>query len=156
MREFGQYGAIASVKIMWPHSEEERARQRNSGFVCFMEREDAEEALEALQGKELFSYELCVGAAHPAPGDLGGGRAGLGRAGLGRREGKAMDRCVTGWGRAVSKPVTPIYVPAHKAAKVRLDPRLPQLSVPPLFDPLVDHLASHTARFGVQFEQVCP
>lgn len=35
-REFGRYGAIASVKIMWPRSEEQRRLQRNCGFVAFM------------------------------------------------------------------------------------------------------------------------
>ena len=61
MKEFGQYGAIASVKIMWPHTEEERSRQRNCGFVCFMERQEAQEAMDGLQGKDILSYELCIG-----------------------------------------------------------------------------------------------
>ena len=33
---------------MWPRSSEERARNRNTGFVCFMHRADAEDALDAL------------------------------------------------------------------------------------------------------------
>lgn len=33
---------------MWPRTAEERARGRNTGFVCFMERSDAQEALDAL------------------------------------------------------------------------------------------------------------
>ena len=32
---------------MWPRSEEERARNRNTGFVCFMHRKDAEDAMDA-------------------------------------------------------------------------------------------------------------
>jgi hypothetical protein len=35
-REFGRFGSIASVKVMWPRDEEQRRRQRNSGFVAFM------------------------------------------------------------------------------------------------------------------------
>jgi U2-associated protein SR140 len=35
-REFGRFGPIASVKIMWPRDEEQRRRARNSGFVAFM------------------------------------------------------------------------------------------------------------------------
>ena len=36
MELFGKYGALASVKIMWPRSEEEKSRNRNCGFVvCF-------------------------------------------------------------------------------------------------------------------------
>ncbi len=48
---FGKYGPLASVKIMWPRSDEERARGRNCGFVAFMNRKDGERALAALQGK---------------------------------------------------------------------------------------------------------
>lgn len=44
-REFGVFGPIASVKIMWPRTEEERERNRNSGFVSFMDRKSAEKAL---------------------------------------------------------------------------------------------------------------
>ena len=50
-REFGKYGPIASVKVMWPRSFEERDRSRNSGFVCFMNRKDAEAAYRALDGR---------------------------------------------------------------------------------------------------------
>uniref|UniRef100_A0A7S2XVM5 CID domain-containing protein n=1 Tax=Attheya septentrionalis TaxID=420275 RepID=A0A7S2XVM5_9STRA len=32
---------------MWPRTEEERARNRNTGFVCFMERDDAQDAMDA-------------------------------------------------------------------------------------------------------------
>jgi hypothetical protein len=35
-REFGRFGPIASVKVMWPRDEEQRRRARNSGFVAFM------------------------------------------------------------------------------------------------------------------------
>eukprot|EP00584_Thalassiosira_punctigera_P015643 CAMPEP_0172550498 /NCGR_PEP_ID=MMETSP1067-20121228/30004_1 /TAXON_ID=265564 ORGANISM="Thalassiosira punctigera, Strain Tpunct2005C2" /NCGR_SAMPLE_ID=MMETSP1067 /ASSEMBLY_ACC=CAM_ASM_000444 /LENGTH=499 /DNA_ID=CAMNT_0013338095 /DNA_START=323 /DNA_END=1821 /DNA_ORIENTATION=+ len=33
---------------MWPRTAEERARNRNTGFVCFMRRADAEDAIDAL------------------------------------------------------------------------------------------------------------
>ena len=49
-RMFGKYGPLASVKVMWPRTEEEKARNRNSGFVAFMKRKDAEKALEAFKG----------------------------------------------------------------------------------------------------------
>lgn len=35
-REFGRFGPIASVKIMWPRDEEQRRRGSNCGFVAFM------------------------------------------------------------------------------------------------------------------------
>jgi hypothetical protein len=38
LKEFGRFGAIASVKIMWPRDEEQRRRNRNCGFVAFMVR----------------------------------------------------------------------------------------------------------------------
>ncbi|XP_006816231.2 U2 snRNP-associated SURP motif-containing protein-like [Saccoglossus kowalevskii] len=49
-REFGKFGPLASVKIMWPRTEEEKARNRNCGFVAYMNRKDAERALKMLQG----------------------------------------------------------------------------------------------------------
>jgi RNA recognition motif-containing protein len=37
METFGRYGPLASVKVMWPRLEEERATKvHNSGFVGFM------------------------------------------------------------------------------------------------------------------------
>lgn len=35
-KEFGRFGPIASVKIMWPRDDDQRRRGRNSGFVAFM------------------------------------------------------------------------------------------------------------------------
>jgi U2-associated protein SR140 len=48
---FGRYGPLASVKIMWPRTEEERSRGRNCGFVAYMNRKDGERALSSLQGQ---------------------------------------------------------------------------------------------------------
>ncbi|ACI64891.1 predicted protein, partial [Thalassiosira pseudonana CCMP1335] len=45
---FRQFGDLYSVKIMWPRTAEERSRNRNTGFVCFMSRADAEDAMDAL------------------------------------------------------------------------------------------------------------
>ena len=47
---FGKYGPLASIKIMWPRTEEERSRGRNCGFVAFMNRKDGERAMNALRG----------------------------------------------------------------------------------------------------------
>jgi hypothetical protein len=39
METFGRYGPLASVKVMWPRLEEDRATKvHNSGFVGFMVR----------------------------------------------------------------------------------------------------------------------
>lgn len=51
----GISGELYSVKIMWPRTQEEKNRRRNTGFVCFMHREDAEEALEACDEADPFN-----------------------------------------------------------------------------------------------------
>lgn len=56
MRLFGKYGPLASVKIMWPRTEEEKARNRNCGFVAYMRRKDGEKALNALKGWEMMDW----------------------------------------------------------------------------------------------------
>lgn len=48
---FGKFGPLASIKIMYPRSEEERAKNRNTGFVGFMKRTDAEDAFDELKGE---------------------------------------------------------------------------------------------------------
>lgn len=55
MELFGRFGPLASVKIMWPRTEDERSRGRNCGFVAFMNRKDGERSLHALNS-ELFAY----------------------------------------------------------------------------------------------------
>lgn len=53
---FGRFGPLASVKIMWPRSDEERARGRNCGFVAFMNRKDGERAMKNLNGKNMVFF----------------------------------------------------------------------------------------------------
>ncbi|PPR90870.1 hypothetical protein GOBAR_AA29814 [Gossypium barbadense] len=72
LRTFGRFGPIASVKIMWPRTEEERRRQRNCGFVAFMNRADGQAAKDEMQGSRetakdmiagvvVYEYELKIG-----------------------------------------------------------------------------------------------
>jgi RNA recognition motif-containing protein len=42
---FSKFGPVNSVKVMWPRTEEEKIRKRNCGFVSFVYRRDAEDAL---------------------------------------------------------------------------------------------------------------
>ncbi|EME28613.1 U2-associated protein SR14 isoform 2 [Galdieria sulphuraria] len=56
LRTFGRFGPVGSIKIMYPRTPEEHLRGYNSGFVSFMERDDAEAALEALQGTLLDGF----------------------------------------------------------------------------------------------------
>lgn len=55
---FGKFGPLASIKVMWPRTDEERARNRNSGFVAYMNRMDAEKAMKALNGRNIRGYDL--------------------------------------------------------------------------------------------------
>jgi len=48
-------GELYSVKIMWPRTVEEKNRRRNTGFVCFMNRDDAEEAMHACDETDPFN-----------------------------------------------------------------------------------------------------
>ncbi|MGH0145673.1 UNVERIFIED_CONTAM: hypothetical protein FKN15_015308 [Acipenser sinensis] len=66
-QEFGRFGPLASVKIMWPRTDEERARERNCGFVAFMNRRDAERALKHLNGKVIVSFEMKLGWGKAVP-----------------------------------------------------------------------------------------
>eukprot|EP00249_Psilotum_nudum_P024568 c29224_g1_i6 orf=624-3824(-) len=61
LRTFGRFGPIASVKIMWPRTDEERRRQRNCGFVSFMRRADAQAAKDEMQGVVVYEYDLRIG-----------------------------------------------------------------------------------------------
>ncbi|XP_034034438.1 U2 snRNP-associated SURP motif-containing protein isoform X2 [Thalassophryne amazonica] len=65
-KEFAKYGPLASVKIMWPRTDEERCRTSNRAFVAFMTRKDAEKALAALDGKVIMGFEMKLGWGKPA------------------------------------------------------------------------------------------
>ncbi|XP_034746945.1 U2 snRNP-associated SURP motif-containing protein [Etheostoma cragini] len=65
-KEFGKYGPLASVKIMWPRTDEERCRTSNRAFVAFMTRKDAERALASLDGKVIMGLEMKLGWGKPA------------------------------------------------------------------------------------------
>ncbi|GFH30523.1 uncharacterized protein HaLaN_29395, partial [Haematococcus lacustris] len=61
LKEFGRFGAIGSVKVMWPRDEEQRRKGRNCGFVAFMKRDDAARAIQAMDGVLLHDLELRIG-----------------------------------------------------------------------------------------------
>mmetsp|Transcript_36985 Transcript_36985/g.47798 ORF Transcript_36985/g.47798 Transcript_36985/m.47798 type:complete len:1038 (+) Transcript_36985:104-3217(+) len=58
---FAKFGEIYSVKIMWPRTDEEKARKRNCGFVSFMQRPDAADAKEAMHNADVDGYVITVG-----------------------------------------------------------------------------------------------
>jgi U2-associated protein SR140 len=55
---FSKYGRIYSIKIMWPRSEEERARRRMCGFVSFFTRREADDARTHVNDSEVFVHPL--------------------------------------------------------------------------------------------------
>lgn len=67
MELFGRFGPLASVKIMWPRTDEEKSRGRNCGFVAFMNRKDGERALKHLKG---MLKSLLVGLPQNLPNHL--------------------------------------------------------------------------------------
>ena len=131
---FGKYGPVASVKIMWPRELEERARGHTmTGFVAFMARQAAEDALQHLQGHPLHDHELRLGwgkAVPLPPGPVWPPAAGLALA------------------PAPGVPAAPpAVVPANaREVAVRVPLSASRAS-------LVDTLASYVAVDGLAFEQ---
>ena len=64
---FGKFGALASVKVMWPRTDEEKARDHNCGFVAYMKREQATQALNELKGTKLLDFPVQLGWGKPVP-----------------------------------------------------------------------------------------
>lgn len=64
---FGRYGPLASIKIMWPRTDEERTRNRNCGFVAFMCRKDGERAMKAMNGRMVMDFEMRLGWGKAVP-----------------------------------------------------------------------------------------
>jgi hypothetical protein len=51
---FAPFGDLYSVKIMYARTVEEKMRGRHSGFCCFVHRQDAEDAMDALNDTDPF------------------------------------------------------------------------------------------------------
>lgn len=64
---FGKYGPLASVKVMWPRTDEEKSRNKNCGFVAYMNRDDAEKALNELKGTQMMDFQINLGWGKPVP-----------------------------------------------------------------------------------------
>ncbi|XP_024026603.1 protein RRC1 [Morus notabilis] len=150
LRTFGRFGPIASVKIMWPRTEEERRRQRNCGFVAFMNRADGQAAKDEMQGVVVYEYELKIGwgksvalpsQALPAPPP--------GQMAIRSKEGATV--ILSG---PSGPPVT--SVPSQNSELV-LTPNVPDIMVvPPEDDHLrhvIDTMAIYVLDGGCAFEQ---
>ncbi|XP_045833238.1 protein RRC1-like isoform X2 [Trifolium pratense] len=150
LRTFGRFGPIASVKIMWPRTEEERRRQRNCGFVAFMNRADGQAAKDEMQGVVVYEYELKIGwgksvalpsQALPAPPP--------GHMAIRSKEGNTV--ILSG---PSGPPVT--SVPSQNSELV-LTPNVPDIMVTPPEDEhlrhLIDTMALYVLDGGCAFEQ---
>ncbi|KAF2313037.1 hypothetical protein GH714_008847 [Hevea brasiliensis] len=150
LRTFGRFGPIASVKIMWPRTEEERRRQRNCGFVAFMNRADGQAAKDEMQGVVVYEYELKIGwgksvalpsQALPAPPP--------GHMAIRSKEGATV--ILSG---PSGPPVT--SVPNHNSELV-LTPNVPDIMVVPPDDDhlrhVIDTMALYVLDGGCAFEQ---
>jgi RNA recognition motif-containing protein len=76
---FGQVGTVADVKIVM---DRETGRPRGFGFVEMSSDQEAQEAIQQLNGRELDGRAINVNEAQERSG--GGGRGGGGRGGGGR------------------------------------------------------------------------
>ncbi|KAH7840765.1 hypothetical protein Vadar_021298 [Vaccinium darrowii] len=150
LRTFGRFGPIASVKIMWPRTEEEHRRQRNCGFVAFMNRADGQAAKDEMQGVVVYEYELKMGwgksvalpsQALPAPPP--------GQMAIRSKEGGTV--ILSG---PSGPPVT--SVPSQNSELV-LTPNVPDITVVPPEDGhlhhVIDTMALYVLDGGCAFEQ---
>ncbi|TVU32838.1 hypothetical protein EJB05_24597 [Eragrostis curvula] len=150
LRTFGRFGPIASVKIMWPRTEEERRRQRNCGFVAFMNRADGQAAKDEMQGVVVYDYELKIGwgksvalpsQALPAPPP--------GQMAIRNKEGATV--ILSGPGGPPVTSITP------QNSELVLTPNVPDIVVAPPDDGrlqhVIDTMALHVLDGGCAFEQ---
>ncbi|CAI0438568.1 unnamed protein product [Linum tenue] len=153
LRTFGRFGPIASVKIMWPRTDEERRRQRNCGFVAFMYRADAQAAKDEMQGVVVYEYELKIGwgksvalpsQALPAPPP--------GHMAIRSKEGATV---------ILSGPSGPSGAPVssgpNQNSELVLTPNVPDITVVPPDDDhlrhVIDTMALYVLDGGCAFEQ---
>ncbi|CAN1816397.1 Protein RRC1 [Linum perenne] len=160
LRTFGRFGPIASVKIMWPRTDEERRRQRNCGFVAFMNRADAQAAKDEMQGVIVYEYELKIGwgksvalpsQALPAPPP-------------GQMAIRSKEVCCTFLWKANGATVIlsgpsgpPVTSVPNRNSELVLTPNVPDITVvPPVDDHLrhvIDSMALYVLDGGCAFEQ---
>ena len=83
---FSQYGEVVSANVI---TDKTTGRSRGFGFVEMADTAKADEAIQALNGKEFAGRALTVNEAKPRPEGGRGGRGGFGggRGGRGPRSG---------------------------------------------------------------------
>ena len=66
LAEFGRFGEIGSIKIIWPRGDRP-VGTGNTGFVAFMRREDAETAMRKMGGIKFHGNMLSINIGDPVP-----------------------------------------------------------------------------------------
>uniref|UniRef100_A0A7I4FGN7 RRM domain-containing protein n=1 Tax=Physcomitrium patens TaxID=3218 RepID=A0A7I4FGN7_PHYPA len=153
LRTFGRFGPIASVKIMWPRTDEERRRQRNCGFVAFMNRNEAQAAKDEMQGIIVYDYELRIGwgksvslpaQALPAPPP--------GQMAVRAKEGATAS--TVAWSGPGGPSISSV---SGQNAELVVTPNVPDIQVVPPKDQHLRHVIDTTAMYvlddGCTFEQ---
>jgi RNA recognition motif-containing protein len=79
-RMFSAYGQVDSAKVI---TDRETGRSRGFGFVEMADRSAGEQAIAALNGKEVDGRQIKVNEAKPREDNRGGGGGGRGRGGFG-------------------------------------------------------------------------
>nr|CAD1840232.1 unnamed protein product [Ananas comosus var. bracteatus] len=145
---------------MWPRTEEERRRQRNCGFVAFMNRADGQAAKDEMQGVVVYEYELKIGwgksvslpaQALPAPPP--------GHMAIRNKEKYLCSFAFSSGGTVIisgpdGPPVTSVTTPNSELV---LTPNVPDIIVVPPEDGhlrhVIDTMALHVLDGGCAFEQ---
>ena len=92
---FSQYGTVQSAEVL---SDRDTGRSKGFGFVQMGSDEEAQAAIDALNGQQHDGRNLTVNEAKPRE-DRGGGRGGYGGGGGGGRGGYSGGRGGSGGGR---------------------------------------------------------
>ncbi|KAF6144779.1 hypothetical protein GIB67_016853, partial [Kingdonia uniflora] len=169
MRTFGRFGPIASVKIMWPRTEEEKRRQRNCGFVSFMNRADGQAAKDEMQGIIVYDYELKIGWGKsvslpgqalpaPPPGHMAIRSKDVGFSKPSAAILKFIELDLQGGTVILSGPNgPPVTSVTNKSAELVLTPNIPDIMVVPpenyRLRHVIDTMALHVLDGGCAFEQ---
>ena len=77
---FGEIGSVESANLI---EDRETGRSRGFGFVEMSSKEEAQNAISSLNGKEVDGRQLTVNEAKPREERSGGGNRGGGRGGYG-------------------------------------------------------------------------
>jgi len=174
---FARFGPLVSVKVMWPRTDEERARGSNRAFVAYHRRPDAEKAITSMQGETVgdgSTSRLRLAWSRAVKGARGDEFPGAAEAAAPGGSDPPADVTGAADGADAASPAAPgdplaaaPHAPEGVWAKPPIPPALPppppapegarcaQVLVPPSRwqRRVVDRLAWEVARFGPQLEE---